>query len=319
VGRGERPVTGGPARIDAHLHLIPSAYREELERRGLLGFPLPRAELGDVEAMMHRHDIDGAVLAPTPPGVAFGDERLARRLARVVNEELAAAVATAPSRLGAFAILPLPDVDGALDELAHALDVLRLDGVLLLTNVLGTYVGDPAWDPVFAELDRRGAHVMLHPHHPPHPLPLDHPVWLYEYPFETTRAAANLIYSGTLERHTRMTLQLPHLGGTAQYLGHRIASLAAREPGAAAAAPAGALTYLSRLYYDTGLADNALALTAAGHVASPDRLLFGSDWPYAPLPDCGDPQPALDVLGEQRAAVDGANLARLLPRFAAAA
>lgn len=191
-----------------------------------------------------------------------------------------------------------------------------MDGVTLLSNVQGRYLGDPHWEPLFVELDRRAAHVFVHPQQPVYPLPMpQHPVWLYEYPFDTTRAVVSLIYSGTLERHRRMTIQLSHLGGTAPYLGHRIASLALRAPEAARLAPAGALEYLARFYYDTGLADNDIELASMALVAPVDRIVFGTDWPYAPLPESGDPQPALAALGRDREKVDSVNLQRLLPHL----
>jgi predicted TIM-barrel fold metal-dependent hydrolase len=145
-------------------------------------------------------------------------------------------------------------------------------------------------------------------------------VWLYEFPFETVRAVADLIYAGTLERHPRIRLQLSHLGGAAPFLAHRIASLADREPEQAAAAPAGALEYLRRVYYDTGLANNAPALVATREVTSLDHVVFGTDWPYAALPaGGGDPAPGLDALGAHgRAAVESDNAHALVPRLARA-
>ena len=304
-------------RIDAHAHVIPDAYRRTLESRGLLEFPLPPADVDELAEMMERHEIDAAIVSPSPPGVAFGDQGLANELARLLNEDLGAAV-HGSSRFAALATLPLPDVDAALSELGHALDELGLDGVMLMSNVLGTYLGDPSWDPLFEELNRRRAYVFVHPQQSPHPLPIpQHPVWLYEYPFDTTRAVVNLIYSGTLERNQDVRIQLAHLGGTAPYLGHRIASLAARSPESARQAPAGALEYLARFYYDTGLADNDVELAAMSLVAPSDRIVFGTDWPYAPLPSDGDPQPALANLGRERGDVDAGNIQRLLPRFAA--
>jgi 6-methylsalicylate decarboxylase len=305
-------------RIDAHVHILPPDYRTELERRSLLppGIPPWSPEL--VDGLMARHDIDAAVLSLAPPGVFFGDQGLADELARLVNERTAEFVAAAPERFAGLAVLPLPDVDAALAELRHALDVLRLDGVALLSNVGGAYLGDPAWDPVFDELERRGAYVFLHPMMPPHPLPLpQHPVWLYEFPFDTTRAVVNLIYSGTLERCTRIRLQVAHLGGTAPFLAHRIASLAAREPERASRAPAGALAQLRRLYYDTGLSNTAVALAATLEVADIGQVVFGTDWPYADLPPAGDPAPGLASLADaDRARIDAANIAALVPRLA---
>jgi 6-methylsalicylate decarboxylase len=303
-------------RIDAHVHILPPDYRTELERRSLLppGIPPWSPEL--VDGLMARHDIDAAVLSLAPPGVFFGDQRLADELARLVNERTAEFVAAAPERFAGLAVLPLPDVDAALAELRHALDVLGLDGVALLSNLGGAYLGDPAWDPLFDELDRRGAYVFLHPTMPPHPLPLpQHPVWLYEFPFDTTRAVASLIYSGTLERAGGLRLQLAHLGGTAPFLAHRIASLAAREPDKASAAPSGALAALERCWYDTGLSNHASAIEATAAVVALERIVFGSDWPYAALPDGSDFAPELDAFGAQRGLIDSGNAAALVPRL----
>jgi len=213
----------------------------------------------------------------------------------------------------------LPDPDAALAELAHALDVMGLEGVLLLSHVAGTYLGDPSWEPLYAELDRRGAYVFLHPTVPANGAPLPHPGWLYEFPFDTTRALTNLIYTGTLERYPNIRWQVAHLGGATSVLADRIASLSAREPDKAGAAPAGTLEYLSRLYYDTGLANHELPYRAAAMLAPADHFLFGTDWPYLAMPDeSGDPAPRLAFLDEgERAALEGENIGALVPRFAA--
>jgi predicted TIM-barrel fold metal-dependent hydrolase len=304
--------------IDTHAHILPPDYRAELERRGLMAFPLPPWSGEMLDDLMARHAIDAAVIGLSPPGVFFGDQGLADELARLVNERTAEHVRAAPERFAGLAFLPLPDVDRALAELDHALDTLGLEGVTLLSNVAGTYLGDPAWDPLFDELDRRGAYVFLHPTAGGPPALPEHPIWLYEFPFDTTRAVANLIYSGTLERCPNVRLQVSHLGGTAPFLAHRLASLAAREPERATRAPAGALGYLQRLWYDTGLSNHALAVRPTIELAGAERIVFGTDWPYADLPDAGDPAPDLDGLGAQaRTAIDGANAAALVPRLAA--
>jgi 6-methylsalicylate decarboxylase len=309
------------ARIDLHAHVIPPGYLAGL--RGPDGDPppLPPATLEGLEATMARYAIDAAVISPGPPGVFFGDHGRSNDLARTVNEELAAIVRAAPKRFAALATLPLPGVDAAIDELAHALDRLGMDGVGLLSHVGGTYLGAPEWEPLFAELDRRGAYVFVHPALPPFAPPLDHPVWLYEFPFDTTRAIANLIYGGVFERYPRIRFQFAHLGGTAPFLAHRIASLADREPERATDAPAGALEYLRRQYYDTGLSNHASAVRSALEVTAPDHIVFGTDWPYAALPGEGDdPAPELDALGASvRGQVDGGTAAALVPRLVAAA
>ena len=301
-------------RIDTHAHVHPPAYREALG-----DVPLPPMTLAAFEEAMERHEIDAAILSTGPPGAFLGPAADGRELARRANEGLAEIVSAQPRRFAAVGTLPLPDVDAALEELGRVYDELELDGVLLLTNVAGTYLGDPAWEPLLRALDERNAYVFVHPGLPPHPLPLPHPVWMYEFPFETMRAVTNLIYSGSLERHPSIRFQLAHLGGAAPFLAHRIASLADREPERAAQAPQGALAYLERLYYDTGLTNNAPALAATREVTSVDHIVFGTDWPYAALPERGDPAPDLDVLGEERrSAVEFANVAPLVPRLLAA-
>jgi 6-methylsalicylate decarboxylase len=298
-------------RIDTHAHVHPPAYREALGDA-----PLPPMTLAGLQDAMERHEIDAAVISTGPPGAFLGSAADGRDLARRANDALAEIVRDQPRRFAAVGTLPLPDVNAALEELDRVFDELSLDGVLLLTNVGGTYLGDPAWEPLFAALDERGAYVFIHPGLPPHPLPLPHPVWMYEFPFETVRAVANLIYSGTLERHPRIRFQLAHLGGAAPFLAHRLASLADREPERAAEAPAGALAYLERMYYDTGLTNNAPALAATRAVTTLDHIVFGTDWPYAALRESGDPAPDLDVLGPAgRAAVEFANAAALVPRL----
>ena len=299
-------------RIDCHAHVHPPAYRAALGT-----VPLPPTDLAGLHASMERYEIDAAVISVGPPGAFIGDAADPATLARLANDGIAAVVHDQPQRFAGLATLPLPNLAASLAELDRSLDDLALDGVMLLSNVAGTYLGDPALEPLFAALDDRGAYVFVHPGFPPHPLPLPHPVWLYEFPFETVRAVANLIYSGTLERHPGVRWQLSHLGGAAPFLAHRIASLADREPERAGQAPAGALAYLSRLYYDTGLANNVPALAATREVTTLDHIVFGTDWPYAALPVEGhDPAPGLDVLGTgDRSAVDAGNAGALVPRL----
>lgn len=303
-------------RVDTHVHLVPDGYRAIVEERSLSPLPLPPWSREMTEEFMHRHEIDAAVMSLGPPGVWFGDAGLAVELARAVNEATAELVRAAPQRFAGLAVLPLPDVDASLAELSHALDVLHLDGVAVLSNVDGIYPGDERVEPVWTELDRRGAYVLLHPAAPvPAPALPHHPIWLYEFPFETTRALANLIWSGTLERASGLRLQVAHLGGAAPFLAHRIDSLGAREPDKATAAPSGALAALARCWYDTGLSNHASAVSATASVVPVERIVFGTDWPYAALPSSGDPAPELQALGDDRALVDAANAGALVPRL----
>src|SRR5262245_3073409 len=203
--------------IDTHHHAMFPDYVTALGKIGVTaggGVPFPHWDARTDLALMDRHGIAAAVLSVSAPGVFFDDIGLARRLSRTCNEALAQTVQAHPARFGALAVLPLPDVEAAVTELAFALDELKLDGVCLLTNVGGRYLGDPLFDPLMAELNRRHVTVFVHPHEPPagpqarlRLLPA-----LAEYLFDTTRAAANLMLSGCLERYANVSFILSHGG-----------------------------------------------------------------------------------------------------------
>lgn len=305
-------------RIDLHSHVWPEEYRRLLARNAD-GAPLPFPggtgdELGE---MMGRYEIDAAVVSTGPPGAVAEDQGLALALAQAGNDGLADLVRSSPERVAALASLPLPHLDAALEELDRALGELGLDGVALLSNVNGTYLGEGVWDDLLAELDRRDAYVFLHPVPGRYPAPLSWPAWVCEFPFDTTRAVLNLIYSGALERYPRIRFQLAHLGGTTPFLADRIASLAVRQPDLTTAAPLSAHDYLRRLFYDTGLSNHSVALASTLAEVPATQVVFGTDWPYAALPIEGsDPAPELRLDPEQRAKVDAHNAIQLVPRFA---
>jgi predicted TIM-barrel fold metal-dependent hydrolase len=275
-------------RIDVHHHIMPSWYVEEAKSMGAkdgggVEFPAWTVESG--LALMDRKGIKTAITSIATPGVHFGDDAKARSLARRANEFSARLVADHPDRFGAFAVLPLPDVDGALEELAYATDTLKLDGVTLLTSTNDRYLGNPAYDAVFAEMNRRKSVIFLHPNVPStaEALHLEMPGALVEFVFDTTRAVANLIFSGTMERNPDLSIILPHAGGTVPYVAGRLA-LGALVPHLNEKAPKGALAYLKRFYYETALATAPTALSSLRELVEPSHILFGSDNPFAPEP-----------------------------------
>jgi predicted TIM-barrel fold metal-dependent hydrolase len=162
--------------------------------------------------------------------------------------------------------------------MTYALDTLKLDGVGFLASVDGKYLGDPDLDPIFAELNRRKAVVFVHPNDPPpdRATGLDFPGTLTEFVFDTTRAAANLIFSGTLERYPDVRIILAHAGGTVPFLAWRL-SLGDTSPKLREKAPQGVLAYLRRFYYETALSANPFALSSLQELADPSRIVFGSE------------------------------------------
>jgi len=273
-------------KIDIHHHVAPGEYVSALAARGINetgGRPFPRWDLEENLAFMDRHGIGTAMLSVSAPGVFFGDRGLARELARICNEFLAGLLRAYPYRFGAFAVLPLPDVESSLAELSYSLDTLGLDGVGLLSSVDGRYMGDPAYDVLWDELDRRLAVAFMHPHAPEEDVPrgLSLPSSLIEFVFETTRAVASLLFSGTFERCPGVRLILPHAGGTVPYIALRLC-LGQFWPGLQEQVPQGVLPYLQRLYYDTALSGAPFALRSLQELVDNAQILFGSDYPFAP-------------------------------------
>lgn len=277
-------------RIDVHAHCVPPGWQALPVASAPLFRGFKSWSVRSALEMMDRQGIAAAVLSMAFPGGFAGvdDAAAARRLARSSNELAAETVRSHPERFGGFACLPLPDVDSALDEIDYALGTLGLDGVILLTNSNGVYLGDSRLDPVFDELNRRAAVVFLHPTVPACAdcISLGYAPPLIEFVFDTTRAVTHLVLSGTLERCPDLRLIVPHAGGSIPYLADRIDLLASRfVPGADERAPAGVKAYFRRLYYDLAISTSPHAVASALQLADPDHMLFGSDFPALPEED----------------------------------
>ena len=313
--------------IDLHHHVIPDFYWEASNEDGNAagGITPPRWSLEGAIAYLDEARIDAAVPSISTPGVHFGDDAAARSLASKVNEYLAEIKRDRPDRFGAFAILPLPDIEGSLEQIAYALDVLELDGVSMLTNAGGSYLGDARFDPVFEELQQRAAVVFVHPTASPDPIAhtLDLPDSLLDYPVDTSRAIAKLHYSNTFARTPDVRYVFSHAGGTIPFVASRFSIVddmdvipGAQERGAFADA-------LPRLYWDTASAFSDPVLHMLRSVTGLGNVVFGTDYPY--------PRDAISIAGlrqlrrtselddGERRGVLGDTAGRLIPRLAESA
>lgn len=306
-------------RIDTHQHLIPPGYAEWLTDRGIDsgGMKTPSWSEEKALALMNQSKIAAAVLSVSTPGVHLGDEAEARDKAREVNEFAAGLARRHPGRFGFFATLTLPDVEGAIAEARYALGTLHADGVVLLANAHGTYLGDPAWDPLMAELDRLGAVIFVHPSALPAPPVPGIPPFAADFLLDTTRAAINLARAQTFERFPRLRIILSHAGGFVPFAAERIARACAPD-----GAQADGLRRLRRFHFDTALSGSPYALPSLLALADPARITFGSDWPYA---NTGSSlhftglYERYELPADTRAAIDRGNAAALFPRLARAA
>ena len=264
---------------------------------------------------MDRNGIATAITSISQPGVHFGDDAAARALARRCNEDAAGCVERWPQRFGGFAVLPLPDVAGACAEAAYALDALHLDGVVLFASCGDRFLGDPAFDRVLDVLNERSAVVFVHPamHPTAREIRLDLPLFVVEYVFDTTRAATNLIFSGALDRFPNIRFILAHAGGTLPYLASRLAASPLIDPGRLGGrSPDDIRAKIKHFWYDTALAFGPQTLAVLAAVADPKKILFGSDWPYAPETVTAETVRSLGPAPELRE-----NALALFPRLAA--
>lgn len=304
------------SRIDTHLHVVPPAYAAWLRGRGITagGREIPDWSVDGALELMEGAGIATGILSVSTPGVHLGDAAEARDKAREVNEFAADVVRRDPRRFGFFATLTLPDVEGAITEADDAFDRLGADGVVLLANVGGTYLGDPAWDPLLAALDRRSAVVFVHPSALPAPEVPGIPPFAADFLLDTTRAAINLARSGALERYPNLRIILSHAGGFLPYAAERVARVCSPDGG-----NPGGLARLRKFWFDLALSSSPYALPSLLAFADPGRITFGSDWPYAPKERSWHFARLLDaypLTDEQRHAIHRRNAETLFPRLA---
>ncbi len=309
--------------IDVHHHILPDFFfRETNDAHNPVGGIAPPPWDADLMlAFMDEAGIDVAVTSISTPGVHVGDDARARSLARRCNELSATLIQAHPRRLGGFAALPLPDVDGALGELTYALDTLKLDGVVVFSNSNGVYLGDARFEPVFAELERRAAVVFVHPTASPdasaHQLGL--PDSLIDFTADTTRAIAQMHYSNRFARTPSVKYIFSHAGGTTPYLAGRWAIVDEMNVIPGAEERGSAAETLRRLYWDTALSYRDPVLRLLRDVVGVDQVLFGSDFPYLRRDLAVNCVQRLEQTGEftadERTRVMSGNALKLFPRF----
>ena len=276
----EKPVSLG--KIDTHQHFFPKVYVDAVGLDTLAAqMPNKRAPDWSPELAISMMDANGIAegILSVSSGPPIPD---APRLLRACNEAAADLRARYKGRFGSFASLPLPDVDASLKEVEQAFDVLKADGVIIFASYEGRYLGDPVFAPVLAELNRRKAVVFIHPNQPPYAVPPIAPASVLEFPFETARTATSLIVSGALQAYPNIRFILSHAGGVLPFLVPRLSLSFSMMPGVAERVGDPAAAFRA-FYYDTALSAGPSVFAALAQVAAPDNILFGSDFPMAPL------------------------------------
>jgi len=272
-----RAADAGSARniIDVHAHYQPPAIRA-------LNLPGPM-NAWDLQKQIEDMDAAGvtrAVLSVTTPGVPATGEA-GRRIARESNEYAAKLGADHGRRFGFFTCMPMDDMDAAVSEVAYGFDVLKAQGVGLFTSYSGHWLGDAQFDPLFTELERRGAIVFVHPTSAACCTRLIPEVadTLIEYGTDTTRAIASYVYRGAARRFPNVRMIWSHSAGTMPYLIERFDG-ADRSPATRAQAPDGFRASIARFWYDIAQASNPVATQALRSVVPMERIVFGTDYPF---------------------------------------
>ncbi|KAF1353875.1 hypothetical protein BDV97DRAFT_290806 [Delphinella strobiligena] len=297
-----------PRRIDVHSHFLPPDYRKACLENGHSqpdGMPkLPEwSEEAHVD-VMSRVGITKAILSISSPGTHLvpGNSKLASTVTRYCNIYAASLKKKRPSQFGYFASLPLPDVDLTLAEIPIAI-AEGCDGFALETNHHGHYLGDPLFDPVFEELNKRRCTVFIHPTTPciarsegkapisATPLAASYPNPLLEFLFDTARCVTKLFLSGTVRRFPDITYILPHCGGAVPPILSRFTGFSSLVPGPwnGVSEADTRQAFNEQFYFDTAgfafadgdmLGSGQLVGLVNGAGVSTSRLLYGSDYPF---------------------------------------
>ncbi len=300
--------------IDVHAHVFPGFYKAAMKEVGIKDIDGWQDPEWSVEAMLKaadEHKIAAQVLSLSSPGITFVNGKAAADLARRLNEYMAGLVKEHSPQFGSMAVLPLPDVEASLGEIAYGLDTLGMDGVCLLSNYHGVYLGDPKFEPVFAELNRRKAMVFVHPTIPPHwdtfAIGLAAPVM--EYTFDSSRMAMNLVNGGQKVKYPDVGIIVAHAGGTLPFNYQRVVKYWMN----------GKNDVFNTFFYELTATTEPEQIRALMALAKPDQCMMGFDFPFM-KPAWYDPlQKSLEAYGFPPGvlrSVQNGNAARLFPKVA---
>ena len=285
-------------KIDVHHHIFPAEYVNALKEAGVektLGVVFPKWTVDTSFKNMKENGVKIAMQTISSPGVYFKGqtfpEGFSERLARLTNEIIAENMHKYPDRFGGFATIPMLNQQAAIEELKYALDVLKLNGVCLLTNYNGKYLGHPDYELFFKELNKRNAVLYIHPTDPgdDYDFDLGIPNALIEVTFDTTRAVTNMMYNGILDKYPDIRYILSHGGGTIPYIAWRLAAIEYGQNGKRTPViktlydflvhrePTKGLNHLRKMYYDTANVSGDYALRALQSFVSSDHIVFGTD------------------------------------------
>lgn len=307
--------TGKPYRIDVHHHFAPPGYSQELKAL------MQGHAKWSVEATLEEMEKSGIATAFTSlinPGMqAWGaDPAGSRKIARISNEYAAQLTRDYPGRFGSFASIPFPDIEASLREIEYAYDTLKADGIYLWTSYGGKLLGDPAFFPILAELNRRKAVIYTHPATPAccaNIMP-DISINAIEGPVDTTRTMMSLIFQGGAAKFPDIKWIFSHSGGVTPFLLSRFQREEV-EKDRKNVLPNGLMHELRKFHYDTAQGHHEGALKSLLEIIPTSQILYGTDYPFWDGRRVSNDLAKGGFSTAERMAIDRDNAGRLFPRL----
>jgi predicted TIM-barrel fold metal-dependent hydrolase len=306
--------------IDFHHHMLPPVYMQTPEIAEELAYVPSLFKWTPQQSIdiMDANGVSTALLSLRSPGTWFGDRDRAIKLAQQVNDYATDLKVQFGRRFGLFATLPLPDVDGSIAEIARAYDDLKTEGIGLFTCYGEKWLGDPSYDPVFEELNRRHAVVFIHPQPPYKYRWIMHgvPPSAMEYIFDTTRALTSMLYNGIFQRFPNIKFIFTHAGGVLPNTLGRMDRVQGYTPSANANMPDGLYAELAKVYFDCTTSCTPQNFGFVKDLVPPTHLLFGTDSPVVPPQNTIKPLGELGLSEDQIHAITRGNAELLFPHLA---
>ncbi len=271
--------------IDIHTHFLSKEYLDFLNKHDALledGFPLPNYNLNEHIKLNNDCNIVKSYLSLSTPQPYFkDDENKSIEICKLLNRQMAD-IKKSHKQFGYFACLPLPNIEESIKEAIYTLDELDADGIKLASNSRGLYLGDPQFEPLLVELNKRNTICIIHPHRPEpikEGLFSSKPVPLYEFLADTTRAVLNLIGNNVILRYPNIKWVVPHAGSF-------LPNIYKRFIGISKVIDMGDVNVkesFDKLYYDLSGLTSKEALDLLLTITTKDHLLYGSDYPFTPI------------------------------------
>jgi 6-methylsalicylate decarboxylase len=309
-----------PHRIDVHCHIVPPTWLEAMDVIGRKDFPLANWSIAKQLDDMDKGGVATAMMSPTTPQVTPLGTQVAIKIARESNEFSKKLESDHPGRFGTFAMLPLPNVEASLKEIAYAFDTLKVDGVGIMTSYQDKWLGHPQFNPVWEELNRRKATIYTHPTSPNCCAGLvpGVPDYMMEFGTDTARAIASLILSGASQKYRDINWIWSHGGGALTAFAERfLVQVVSIPPYKDKITRAQMEGELNRFFYDTAQISGAVTLEALSKLVPLSQIVYGTDFPYRTAADHSKGVSAF-FKGDDLKKVDRDNALRILPRLRSA-